>query len=137
VIVHRLHLASSPESVWELIATDDGRETFWTETSRQVDAVITLTFPNRTVVDMPIVDVIEGKQLVVSYFGERTEFALESDGSGGTELTLRCEAEGGDAVETNAGWVSVLMALKASADFGVDLRNHDPARTWDNGYVDN
>lgn len=28
------------------------------------------------------------------------------------------------------------MALKAAADFGVDLRNHDPTRTWDQGYVD-
>jgi hypothetical protein len=29
------------------------------------------------------------------------------------------------------------MALKAAADFGVDLRSHDPARTWDQGFVDN
>jgi hypothetical protein len=36
-----------------------------------------------------------------------------------------------------AGWVSVLLALKAAADFGIDLRNHDPARTWNKGYVDN
>jgi hypothetical protein len=33
--------------------------------------------------------------------------------------------------------VSVLLALKAAADFGVDLRNHDPARTWWQGYCDN
>jgi len=36
-----------------------------------------------------------------------------------------------------AGWVSVLMALKAAVDHGVDLRNHDPQRTWDQGYADN
>jgi hypothetical protein len=29
------------------------------------------------------------------------------------------------------------MALKAAADFGVDLRSHDPGRTWDQGFVDN
>jgi len=29
------------------------------------------------------------------------------------------------------------MALKAAHDFGVDLRNHDPELTWDQGYVDN
>jgi hypothetical protein len=31
----------------------------------------------------------------------------------------------------------VLLALKSAADFGVDLRNHDPARTWDQGYAEN
>jgi hypothetical protein len=39
--------------------------------------------------------------------------------------------------EVNAGWVSVLLALKAAADHGVDLRNHDAARTWSQGYCDN
>jgi hypothetical protein len=39
--------------------------------------------------------------------------------------------------EVRAGWVSVLLALKAAADFGVDLRNHDAARTWAQGYCDN
>jgi len=58
----RLHLESEPERVFELLSTDEGRESFW---------------------------------------------------------------------------VSVLMNLKARADHGVDLRNHDPARTWTKGYVDN
>ena len=39
--------------------------------------------------------------------------------------------------ETIAGWGSVLMALKAAVDHAVDLRNHDPERTWDQGYFDN
>ena len=39
--------------------------------------------------------------------------------------------------EVNAGWVSVLMALKAMAEHGVDLRNHDAERTWWQGYCDN
>jgi hypothetical protein len=29
------------------------------------------------------------------------------------------------------------MALKAAADFGVDLRSHDPDRTWDQAFADN
>jgi hypothetical protein len=36
-----------------------------------------------------------------------------------------------------AGWVFVLMALKASVNFVVDLRNHDSNRTWDEGYAEN
>jgi hypothetical protein len=39
--------------------------------------------------------------------------------------------------EVIAGWVSVLMCLKAAVDFGVDLRAHDPEKHWDNGYVEN
>jgi len=35
------------------------------------------------------------------------------------------------------GWVSVLMAMKAAVDFGVDLRNHDPKRSWQQGFADN
>jgi hypothetical protein len=42
-----------------------------------------------------------------------------------------------DLAEVSSGWVSVLMALKAAVDFGVDLRNHALNRTWDDGFVDN
>jgi hypothetical protein len=38
--------------------------------------------------------------------------------------------------KTAAGWGSGLMALKGVMDYGVDLRNHEPMRTWDQGYVD-
>jgi hypothetical protein len=42
-----------------------------------------------------------------------------------------------DRAEVVAGWVSGLLALKAAVDFGVDLRNHDPQRTWDAGFAEN
>jgi hypothetical protein len=32
--------------------------------------------------------------------------------------------------------VSLLLMLKAAVDYRVDLRNRDPARTWEQGYVD-
>jgi hypothetical protein len=70
--------------------------------------------------------------------GSVVAFELTGDGRGGTDLTLT--DSGVDAAwyaETLAGWVSVLMALKAAVDFGVDPRNHDPERTWDQGYCDN
>ena len=31
-----------------------------------------------------------------------------------------------DSTEVVAGWASVLLALKASVEFGVDLRSQDP-----------
>lgn len=39
--------------------------------------------------------------------------------------------------EFTAGWVSLLLTMKAAIDHGVDLRNHDPERTWVQGYADN
>jgi hypothetical protein len=39
--------------------------------------------------------------------------------------------------EVVAGWVSVLMALKAAVDYGIDLRNHDARYCWEEGYVEN
>ncbi len=40
-------------------------------------------------------------------------------------------------MEMIAEWVSVLMAMKATVDHDVDLRNHDKSRAWGNGYADN
>jgi uncharacterized protein YndB with AHSA1/START domain len=137
VVEHRLHLRSGPADVWRLLATDDGRVLFWAEQSTERDGVVRLVFPNGLVEELEVLVTEPPRRLVVSYFGERTELALEPDGSGGTDLHLRAEAAGPGAAETSAGWVSVLMALKAAADFGVDLRNHDPARTWDQRFVDN
>jgi hypothetical protein len=58
--------------------------------------------------------------------------------SGGTGLTLTDTGVSPlDRTEVIAGWVSVLMALKAAVDFGVDLRTHDPMRNWDSGFVEN
>jgi hypothetical protein len=89
VIEWRIHLSSSPERVYELLATAEGRASFWAESA-----------PERDGDTSPLTDTAN------------------------------------DA-ETRAGWVSVLLALKAAADHGVDLRNHDPARTWETGYADN
>lgn len=55
-----------------------------------------------------------------------------------TDLTLSdAGVPAADRAEVTAGWVSVLLALKAAVDFGVDLRNHDRQRTWGTGYADN
>jgi hypothetical protein len=41
-----------------------------------------------------------------------------------------------DPAQNQAGWVSVLLALKAAVDFRIGLRNRDSERTWDEGFVD-
>lgn len=75
----------------------------------------------------------------VEYFGgSRVAFDVASDGAGGTDLVLTESGISPDEwAENYAGWVSVLLSLKAAVDFEVDLRNHDPARSWKIGYVDN
>jgi hypothetical protein len=75
----------------------------------------------------------------VEYFGGSVATVeVTDDGAGGTDLTLTDRGvPHQDRAEVIAGWVSVLMALKGAVDFGVDLRNHDPQRTWDQGYAEN
>ncbi len=133
----RVHFASPPVQVWELLATDDGRARFWAEEAVERDGRIAFRFPNGQAWDADVLEREPGRRLAVDYFGTPAAFALEPDGSGGTELTLTQEVPDDSHIEVNAGWVSVLMSLKAACDHGVDLRNHHPERTWDQGYCDN
>ncbi len=75
----------------------------------------------------------------VRYYGGSTAtFTLKEDGSGGTDLALTDQGVDPEhRSEVIAGWVSVLMTLKAAVEYSVDLRNHDPDRSWDEGYVEN
>ena len=129
----RVHLASSPEAVYDLLATDEGRAQFWAESALERDGAIEFAFPNGMLTRGAVLAAEPPRRFAVDYFGSETSFELEPDGEGGTDLTLTAK---GDA-ESLAGWVSVLLALKAAADFGVDVRNHDPRRSWSQGYCDN
>jgi len=75
----------------------------------------------------------------VEYIGNSiAQFEMTDDGKGGTLVTLTdtgVTAE--ERTDVIAGWVSVLLALKAAVDFDIDLRNHDPSLTWDHGFVEN
>jgi uncharacterized protein YndB with AHSA1/START domain len=138
-VTWRLHLRTPPEQVYTLLATDAGRARFWAEAAVEAEGDIHFVFPNgatwrgRVLAAEP-----PGRFSLVYYGGSTTTFTLAGDGQGGTELALADEGVlEADYAEVLAGWVSVLLALKAAADFGVDLRNHDPARTWDQGYAEN
>jgi hypothetical protein len=135
----RLHLRSSPQAVYQKLSTDEGRASFWAESSVEQDGVIHFVFPNQAEWTGRILEKTLPYKFKVEYYGgSLTSFELKPDGSGGTDLTLtdRGVLEE-DKTEVIAGWVSILMALKASVDFGIDLRNHDLKRTWDEGYVEN
>ena len=138
-IIWRLHLRSAPAAVYELLATDAGRARFWAEQAVERDGAIEFVFPGGQRWRGAILERRPPQRFVVVYYGgSTTTFELAQDGAGGTELTLTdVGVREADRMEVVAGWVSVLMALKAAADFGVDLRNHDQQRTWEQGYVEN
>ncbi len=138
-ILWRLHLRSSPFRVHEMLSTDEGRARFWAESAVAEDGVIHFIFPNGQRWDGKIVENRAPHLFAVEYIGgSAAKFELSEDGNGGTMLRLvdaRVAAE--ERTEVIAGWVSVLLALKAASDFDVDLRNHDPYMTWEQGFVEN
>lgn len=132
----RVHFAASPEAVWKAWTTDSGRALFWAETSTAGGGGFDLSFLNGEALRVEIVEARPPERLAFRYFGGSTvtlDFA--PDGSGGCDLRLR-EEGAPQPIENHAGWVSVLLACKAAVDFGVDLRSHDPGRSWDAGFVD-
>jgi uncharacterized protein YndB with AHSA1/START domain len=136
----RLHLAAKPEIVYQMLSTDSGRARFWAEsTTESSDQLIWNLLNEPAQIKGKVLERVQGKLIKFEYFaGSTALFVLEPDGQGGTDLTL--EAANVDerfVNEMSPGWVSVLLALKAAADFGVDLRNHDSERTWDQRFVDN
>jgi uncharacterized protein YndB with AHSA1/START domain len=135
----KLHLKSPPQQVYEFLSTNKGRASFWAESALEQDGVIHFVFPNQAEWKGRILENKPPHRFKVEYYGGSiTTFGLMPDGLGGTDLTLMDEGiPTEDRSEVVAGWVSVLMALKANVDFGVDLRNHDPERTWNEGYVEN
>ena len=111
----RLHLQSPRAKVYEMLSTDAGRARFWAESANEENGVIHFVFPNQVTWDARILRADPPHTYAVQYYGNSAA----------------------DRTEVIAGWVSVLMALKAAVDFGIDLRTHDPNRHWDNGFVEN
>ena len=135
----RLHLKSSPQAVYQKLSTDEGRASFWAKSAVEQDGMIHFVFPNQAEWKGKILENVPPERFQVEYYGGTiATFELNPDSSGGTDLTLTDQGiPENDRSEVMAGWVSVLMALKASVDFGIDLRNHNPKWTWDEGYVEN
>ena len=137
-ICWRAHLASPPEQVYALLASPGGRARFWAESAESDGETIEFRFVDGTVLQSRVLEHAPPHRFALTYFGGSTViFTLSEDGAGGTDLMLTETGVADDErLENLAGWVSVLLGLKAAADFGVDLRNRDPQRTWATGYVD-
>jgi hypothetical protein len=139
IIRWRLHLRSPVAKVYLALSTDEGRASFWAESAVERGGSIHFIFPNHATWDAQVIRATPPDYYAVRYYGGSiAAFALEDDGRGGTDLTLTDSGVLPEyRTEVIAGWVSVLLALKAAVDFGVDLRAHDPDRNWDHGFVEN
>lgn len=139
----RVHLRSAPGEVHRMLATPGGRARFWAESAEEMveaggDRVVRFRFSGGVELESRVLESSPSSRFRLSYFGGSVvTFDLEPDGAGGTDLTLtEVGAPPAEHAQNRAGWVSVLLALKAAVDFGIDLRSHDPGRTWDDGFVD-
>ena len=134
----KVHFSSELKKVFEALATDKGRASFWAESAPEINERITFHFMNHPPVIGRILKKTPPVLFTVEYFDAVAEFSLEPDGAGGTDLTLvSTGVPQSERSEVISGWVSVLMNMKAFVDHGIDLRNHDLTRTWSEGYADN
>ena len=115
---------SGPSDVYRAVSTPAGRERFWASSAPEADGVITFVLPDGRTDDSRIEHAVRDQLYSLRYFGRTLTFTLTPDESGGTDLTLTSDDPG-----DGADLVALLLRLKASVDFGVDLRNHDASRT--------
>jgi uncharacterized protein YndB with AHSA1/START domain len=133
----RVHLQAPPDVVFTALDSEGGRASFWAERAPEVDGHIEFTFVDGQTHRARILERRRPHRFAIEYFGSPAEFELTDDGSGGTDLLLT--HRGVNAAEWNevhAGWLNVLFPLKAWVVHGIDLRNHDPRRSWVQGYAD-
>lgn len=133
----RIHIAASPERVFAALDSDEGRASFWAESAVEDSGHIEFRFIDGYTFRGRVLDREAPRLLVLDYMGGPARFELSSDQVGGTDLLLTHEGvESDEWNEVHAGWLNVLFPLKAYVTHGVDLRNHDPARSWLQGYAD-
>lgn len=133
----RMHIVAPPEHVFRLLSTDQGRAAFWAESAVETDGVVHFRFINGYQYASKILLAQPPAVFSLDYFGGPVRFELSDDRDGGTDLLLVHEGVAPEEWnEVHAGWLNVLFPLKARAMYDVDLRNHDPARSWNEGYAD-
>ncbi len=133
----RMHIPAPPEEVFAALDSDQGRASFWAESAVEVDGHIEFQFINGYACRSKVLERRPPHVLSIDYIGGPAQFELTADGMGGTDLLLTHGGIGPEEWnEVHAGWLNVLFPLKAWVTHAVDLRNHDPERSWDQGYAD-
>ena len=136
-IVCKVYCKCDAAKLYSILNSNEGRASFWAESAREENGVIHFSFPNGQVCDAPILSKTAGKQISFFYFDTDVTINLYPEQPGTTVEVVNDNVPDNEYAEIKAGWVSVLMALKASVDHGVDLRNHSAYRNWDTAYIDN
>lgn len=137
-VLWKIHLSSKPEEAFQFLTTKDGREQFWAKKAPERNGIIHFTFPNGEKYDSKILHVRPHQEFHIDYFNSDLKITLSLSEDNGTDLTLINEGiTDAEYLDTYAGWVSVLLNLKAVIDYKCDLRNHNKNRTWNQKYVDN
>ncbi len=133
----RMHIPAAPEKVFAALDSDHGRASFWAEAAIERDGRIEFRFINGYTCSSEVLERDPPAVYAIDYMGGAARFEITPDGEGGSDLELTHEvSDPAEWAEIHAGWLNVLFPLKAWLAYGVDLRNHDPARTWDQGYAD-
>ncbi len=134
----KINCRSSASKLYSLLTTKEGRESFWATSAPEVGSEIHFSFPNGEKTISEILTKVENKEFIITYFGSVVKFELQEQDDGYTILTLTStDIPEYEYTEVKAGWVSVLMNLKAASDFKTDLRNNDPTKTWTQNFADN
>lgn len=133
----RMNIPAPRERVFATLDTGEGRGSFWADSADEREGEIAFRFANGFTWSGRILERRAPEVFAVDYFCGPARFELADDGKGGTDLLLTHEGVGEEEWnEVHAGWLNVLFPLKAWVAFGVDLRNHDPERSWDDGFAD-
>lgn len=134
----KVHFASTTEKVYKYLTTDNGRSKYWAEETKERNGFVEFKILNYPNYKSRIIEKKPHELFRLEYFGTDVTFKLKETSNNGTELFLKALTPNETVKnEMAAGWISVLMAMKGAVDFGIDLRNHDPKRVWENGYLDN
>ena len=134
----KVRFKGSPSKVYNMLTTDDGRALFWAESAIESDNHIHFKFPSGIEYVSEIREKVIDKKFRLDYFGGEVTFDISVDINGFTILSVfHQDVATNEIAEVNAGWVSVLMTLKAACEGDLDLRNHNPNYSWDQHFVGN
>ena len=135
----RVCLTTSADAAYRMLTTDDGRRAFWADSADEVEpGVIEFKFRSGETWRSRILERRPPTRFRLSYFnGSDLTFDLDQDTARRTVVTVtEIGLPYDDWLDNYAGWVSVLMNFKAAIEFGIDLRNDVPDRSWRMGFVD-
>lgn len=136
-MVCKVYCKCNAAKLYSIFNSNEGRASFWAESAIEENGIIHFSFPNGQCYNAVLLNKIPGKQISLLYFDTVLTINLYPEQVGAIVEVVNENVPDDEYAEMKAGWVSVLMALKASADHGIDLRNHSAHKNWDTAYVDN